>query len=69
MSCAMKVQLASEHEAATALFSKAVAELRLNLGTSTKEEYEQLDRLANDARVKSKQALLALEKHTAEHRC
>lgn len=69
MGCAMKVQLASEHEAATTLFSKAVAELRQNLGTSTKKDYEQLDRLANDARVKSEQARLALEKHTAEHRC
>jgi len=30
MSCAMKLQLASEYEAATAMFSKAVAELRRN---------------------------------------
>jgi hypothetical protein len=38
MSCAMKVQLVSECEAATAVFSKAVAEMRRKIGTSTKEE-------------------------------
>ncbi|HVU46747.1 MAG TPA: hypothetical protein VHD85_11510 [Terracidiphilus sp.] len=65
----MKVQLGSEYEAAAVVFSKAVAELRRKIGTSTKEEYEQFGRLANDARVKSEQARLALEEHTAEHCC
>ena len=69
MSCEVKVRLASEYEAATAAFSRAVAELHRNIGTSTKEEYESLCRLSNDARVKSEQARLALEQHTAEHRC
>ena len=69
MTCDVKLRLASEYEAATVAFSKAVADLRRNIGTSSKEEYEQLGRLANDARVKSEQARLALEQHTAEHRC
>jgi hypothetical protein len=69
MSCEVKVRLASEYEAVTAAFSRAVAELRRNIGTSTKEQYENLSRLSNDARVKSEQARLALEQHTAEHRC
>lgn len=69
MGCEVKVRLASEYEEATAIFCEAVAELRRNIGTSSKEEYERLGRLANGARVKSKQARLALEQHTAEHRC
>ena len=69
MGCELKIRLASEYEAATAEFSRTVGELRRKIGTSTKEEYEQLSRLANDARRKSEQARLALEQHTAEHRC
>ena len=42
MACEVKVRLAAEYEAATAVFSQAVAELRRQIGTSTKEEYEQL---------------------------
>ncbi|MGA8042278.1 MAG: hypothetical protein WCA37_05690 [Terracidiphilus sp.] len=65
----MKVQLASEDEAATAEFSKAVAEPQRNIGTSSKEKYEELGRIATDARLRSEQARLALEKHTADHQC
>ena len=69
MSCEAKVRLASEYEAATTAFSKSVVELRQNIGTSTKEKYDQLVRIANNARLKSEQARLLLEQHTAEHRC
>lgn len=69
MSCAMKVQLSSEYEAATAEFSKVAAELRRNIGTSTKENYEQLGHRANEARMKSEQARRTLEQHMAEHHC
>jgi|HubBroStandDraft_2_1064218.scaffolds.fasta_scaffold1014750_1 hypothetical protein len=69
MSCEVKVQLTTNYEMATALFSQAVSELRRNMGTSTKIEYYQLERSANDARVKSEQARLKLEQHIAEHRC
>jgi hypothetical protein len=69
MTCEVKVQLASDYEAATAAFSEAVAQMRRRIGTSTKEEYESLGRRANEARVKSEQARLALEQHTAEHHC
>lgn len=69
MSCEVKLQLASNYDAARAAFSMAVAELGRNIGTSAKVEYEQLGRCANDARLKSEQARLVLERHTAEHRC
>jgi len=69
MRCEIKFRLISEYETATAVFSEAVTELRRRIGTSTKEEYDRLARDANDARVKSEQARLALERHVAEHRC
>jgi len=69
MSCDVRVRLTSEYEEATALFSAAVTELRRKIGISTREDYGQLGRMANDVRVKSEQARLALEQHIAEHRC
>jgi ATP-dependent helicase YprA (DUF1998 family) len=69
MSCEEKRRLATEYEAATAKFSEAVTELRKKMGTSAKEEYQRLDRAANEARVKSEQARLALEQHVSAHRC
>lgn len=61
MSCEEKKRLASEYESATTKFSHAVAELHRRMGTSTKEEYQRLDRAANEARVISEHARLALE--------
>lgn len=69
MDCEVKIRLTSKYEEATTLFSEAVSELRRKIGISTREDYEQLGRRANDARVKSEQARLALEQHIAEHRC
>jgi hypothetical protein len=39
------------------------------MGTSAKEEYDRLQRATDEARVKSEQARIALEQHTAAHRC
>ena len=69
MSCEEKVRLAMEYETATSKFSEAVRELRLKMGTSPKDEYDRLERASNEARVRSEQARLALEQHTAAHRC
>ena len=69
MSCEEKIRLAMEYETATSKFSEAVRELRLRMGTSPKDEYDRLERASNEARVRSEQARLALEQHTAAHRC
>jgi hypothetical protein len=58
-----------EYEAATSGFSGAVKELHRKIGTSPKEEYKRLERISNEARVKSEQARLALEQHVAAYRC
>jgi len=69
MSCEEKTRLAAEYEAATGTFAAAVTELRRRIGISAEEEYRRMDRAANEARVKSEQARLALEQHVAAHRC
>jgi hypothetical protein len=67
--CDEKTRLAQQYELATAQFSKAVKELSQIIGTSSKEEYARLERVANESRVKSEQGRLALEQHITSHRC
>jgi hypothetical protein len=69
MNCDEKVRLATIYEDAAHRFSEAVKELRQKVGTTAKFEYDGLDRAANEARVKSEQARLALEQHVATHGC
>jgi hypothetical protein len=69
MNCEEKFRLTAQYDAATVKFSEAVSELRLRMGTSNKEDYTRLSQVANDARVKSDQARLALEQHIFRHRC
>lgn len=69
MICGEKARLVDEYSAATLAFSKAVQELRRKIGTSPKEDYKRLERISSVARVKAKQARLALEQHIAAHRC
>jgi hypothetical protein len=60
MTCEAKIRLGAEYEAVTSKFAEAVSELRQKMGVYLKEEYERLDRAANEAPVKSEQARLAL---------
>jgi len=69
MACEEKQRLGSEYEAATKKFSKAVSDLQQKMGVSSKAEYDRLARAADEARVKSEQARLALEQHIGDHRC
>ena len=69
MPCEEKARLARVYESATGIFSDAVTELQQKIGVSARQEYERLNRNANEARLKSEQARLTLEKHIAAHRC
>lgn len=68
MTCEEKTRLATEYDTTTAKFSEAVRELRRKAGTSPKDEYDRLERVCNEARMKSEQARLDLEQHVAAHR-
>jgi hypothetical protein len=67
--CDEKTRLVTEYEATTSVFSGAVKELHRKIGTSPKEEYQRLERISTEARMKSEQARLALEQHIVTHRC
>jgi hypothetical protein len=69
MNCDEKARLAQDFEAATRKFAEDVRQLQQNIGTLTREEYERLQRISDEARMKSEQARLALEHHVAAHDC
>jgi hypothetical protein len=69
MSCEEKARLVRDYDNATLAFSNAVQEMHRKIGTSLKEEYERLERISHQARVKSEQTRLTLEQHIATHRC
>jgi hypothetical protein len=61
VTCDEKSRLLSEYETTTKRFSEAVTELQRKMGTSRKGEYEQLSRVADDARARSERGRIALE--------
>ena len=67
--CQEKARLAAEYETATNRFAACVTDLTRKMGTSPKPEYDRLQRIADEARVRSEQARLALEQHVAAHGC
>jgi len=67
--CPEKDRLLKEYQVTTENFSGAVNDLQAHRATVSQEEYERLRRAAEEARLKSEQARLALESHTAAHRC
>jgi hypothetical protein len=69
MSCEEKTRLTAGYEVATTKFCEAVTELKQKMGTSPKTEYDRLARVANELRLKSEQARLALEQHLGVHCC
>ncbi len=69
MTCEEKARLASKYQATSQKYADAVAQLNKKMGTSAKTEYERLSGAADEARVKSEQARLALEQHIAAHNC
>jgi hypothetical protein len=69
MACEVKEQLLATYQAATQNFAAAVAELYGKMGTSSLIEYQRLQRMTEEARLKSEQARLAFEQHVAFHQC
>jgi hypothetical protein len=63
--CAEKGRLLEEYQVSTAKFSDAVGQLQKNIGTSSKAEYDRLQRASDEMRVASERARLALEQHVA----
>jgi hypothetical protein len=69
MSCEEKSRLAQDYDSETAKFADAVRQLQRRIGTSTRAQYDRLQRISDEARLKSEQARLTLEQHMAAHDC
>jgi hypothetical protein len=69
VSCEEKARMVRDYDNATLAFSNAVQEMHRKIGTSPRDEYQRLERISHEARVRSEQARLALEQHIATHRC
>jgi DNA-binding Lrp family transcriptional regulator len=69
MLCEEKARLLAEYETTTKDFAASITDLQRKIGTSPKTEYDRLQRATDEARLKSEQARLALERHVAAHGC
>ena len=67
--CIEKRRLVETYQQATARFSKQLTILNGRLGTSPRDEYDELRSAVDTERVRSEQARLALEQHVADHGC
>jgi hypothetical protein len=67
--CAERAALVAVYQRATQAYSDAVTNLSRRMGTSSKEEFEELRRLSETARRASAEALKALDGHIAQHNC
>ena len=67
--CIEKRRLVETYQQATARFSRQLTILNERLGTSPRDEYDELRRAVDSERVRSEQARLALEQHVADHGC
>ena len=67
--CIEKRRLVETYQQATARFSKQLTILNERLGTSPRDEYDELRRAVDTERMRSEQARLALEQHVADRGC
>jgi hypothetical protein len=67
--CGEKAALLGAHQEAVKRHSQAVAELRRNMGTSSRAEYESQFRITEALRMDAEKAQKDLERHVADHGC
>lgn len=67
--CAEKERLVAAYEADTNAFAATVTNLHERIGTSSKGDYFRLRQTVDEARLKSEQSRLALERHIESHQC
>ena len=67
--CAEKLRLVAAYQADTNAFAAAVTNLHDRIGTSSQGDYFRLRQTVDDARIRSEQSRLALERHVESHQC
>jgi hypothetical protein len=68
-SCPTKAGLLHAWQTAAETYSKAVSDLSRQIGVLSKDKYEQLKQVAEQARERSRKAQAAVEAHIEEHGC
>ena len=69
MTCEEKRKLVLKYHRATSGFTAVVSDLQRKIGMMSKEEYERHLREVDQARDRSDEARIALERHIAKHDC
>ena len=69
MACDERSRLMSEYNRTTRAYSVAVRELTKQRGTISLDRYQELKRGIDAVRLECERARLALEWHTASHKC
>jgi hypothetical protein len=67
--CEEKTALLRDYQRATEAYSKAVKELSSKRGVTSRSDYDQLHKAAEQARHASRDALDRLESHRYDHEC
>ena len=67
--CPLKTTLLMVYEQTARAYSAAVGELNRLMGTSSKETYDALYHLAEEAQRRAAAAKQQLDEHVAEHGC
>jgi hypothetical protein len=67
--CKDKASLIEAYQQATKVYAEAVADLNHRIGTSSREQFDRLRRVAEDARQMANKALKELDGHIADHDC
>jgi hypothetical protein len=69
MVCEEKARLIEEHHQASLVYSRAARALNGTRGTLPASEYVKLRAAADEARIKTTETSLAVERRIAEHGC
>jgi hypothetical protein len=67
--CLEKMKLFEVYQEWTHAHSEAIERLQQTIGTSSKEDYDVLYRMAEALRMEAAQAQKELNDHVAKHRC
>jgi hypothetical protein len=69
MACEKKTVLLAKYQQATDQYCEAVSKLNRRIGISSKDEFDRLYRLTEDARMNAANTMCDLEHHIADHDC
>ena len=67
--CSEKKRLMTQYHTATSRFHDVVAKLQREMGALWKDEYDHVIRYVDEARIKSEESRVAIDRHVSTHGC